>query len=89
MKQQNLCPGRLLRAVLPLVLTALLLLFSSRMAPEPIGADHDAVYVRATVTQVLEDQSGGEAYRGGQKLLAKVTGGNFKGQSCTLVNANT
>ena len=89
MKQQNLCPGRLLRAVLPLVFTALLLLFSSRMAPEPIGADHDAVYVRATVTQVLEDQSGGEAYRGGQKLLAQVTGGYFKGQSCTLVNANT
>lgn len=89
MKKMKLSHDRLLRVLIPLVLLAVVMTVNTRLERKPIGADNQAVYARATVTQLLEDHSGGEAYQGGQKLLADVTDGVYKGQVCTLVNSNT
>ncbi len=89
MKKMKLGRDRLMRALIPLLLLALMIMVSGQMERNSIGADNDAVYARATVKELLEDHSGGEAYQGGQKLLAAVTDGIYKGKTCTLVNANT
>lgn len=80
---------RLLRLILPLVLLFAMIWGSTLVKRQQIGADTDSVYVKATVTHVLEDYSGGEAFRGIQKVQATVTGGQYKGQSCILNNANS
>lgn len=89
MKRTKPSSGHMMRALIPLILLAVMITISTRMERKSIGADNDVVYARATVMELLEDHSGGEAYQGGQKLLAAVTDGIYKGQTCTLLNANT
>lgn len=89
MKKAKIQTSQLLRMVLPLVLLGLIFWGSARVERNAIGSDNQAVYARATVTEVLEDHSGGVEFEGSQKVLAAITDGIYKDQSCELVNANT
>ncbi len=80
---------RFLRVLLPLLALAVIIFFSRRTEIADISADTSAVYARATVTEVLEDNSGGEAFFGSQRVTATITGGRFKGMNCELENTNS
>lgn len=79
---------RMLRIVLPLALLAVIIMGSAQVEKAQIGADTQAVYATATVTEILEDQSGGEPFLGSQKVAAAITSGEHKGAQCILVNPN-
>lgn len=80
---------RLLRLLLPMVLLAVILLGSGKVVKTQLGPDVENFYVRAKLTAVLEDYSGGEAFAGIQKVTAKVISGPYKGEICTLDNPNS
>lgn len=80
---------RLLRLLLPMVLLAVILFGSGKVAKIQLGPDVENFYVRAKITAVLEDYSGGEAFTGVQKVTAKVISGPHKGEICTLDNPNS
>lgn len=54
-----------------------------------IKADTQVSYARATVTAVLEDNSGNTEFGGGQRVQADITSGEYKGTSCILDNSNS
>ncbi len=74
---------RFLRLILPLALMIAVILGGTLVKRQQIGPATDSVYVHATVTAVLEEQS--DAY-GLQRVQATVTSGQYKGQSCVLEN---
>lgn len=80
---------RLLRVALPLLILAGMILGSAGVEKAQIASDTQSVYVKATVTEVLEDYTGGEAFSGSQKVMATITSGEYKGRSCELVSPNT
>lgn len=80
---------RMLRMILPVVIFTIMILCSAQVQKVKISSDTAAVYVKATVTEVLEDYSSGEPFTGSQKVAAVITGGEYKGRYCELVNANT
>lgn len=86
---KNACLKRLLRVLLPMVLLFVIIMASTRVEKQALGPDTSAVYVRATVTQILADQSGGQPFTGNQKVQATVTSGTYKGRSCQLQNSNS
>lgn len=81
--------ARLLRVLVPLVILVGMILVGSLVEKEDLGADTSSVYCKATVTQVLVDQTGGQPFVGNQKVKAAITSGEFKGYSCELSNSNT
>ena len=80
--------SRILRLLIPLVLLAGIILGSSLVPRTPIGANNRSIYARAVVESVTVDQTEGAPYTGTQKVLVRVTSGQFKGQTCELSNAN-
>ncbi|MBQ7345000.1 MAG: YibE/F family protein [Oscillospiraceae bacterium] len=89
MKLQAGAWDRLLRVLVPLVILAGIILAAGTLEKEPMGPDTASVYVQATVTQVLEDHTGGEPFVGVQRVEATITSGQFAGRSCELENANS
>ena len=64
-------------------------MLGSRFLPrEPVGPDARYTYAKATVTRVVKDYSGGEAFKGIQLVQATVTSGEYKGRGCELQNPN-
>ncbi len=79
---------RLLQVLVPLVILIGIILVSAGVKKTPIGPDADYTFAKATVTEVLEDYSGGEPFRGLQLVKATVTSGEYKGRVCQLQNPN-
>lgn len=80
---------RTLRIFFPMVVLVGIIIGSCRVERAHIKANAQVEYVKAQVTEILEDYSGGEPYGGTQKVLAKITSGQYKGQICKLENSNT
>lgn len=90
MKEKNkVLLGRLLRVLLPLVVLVGMIVGSSLVEKDDLSADTGSVYCKATVTEVLVDQTGGGPFAGNQKVKATVTSGEYKGYSCELTNPNS
>lgn len=80
---------RLLRMILPMVVLLCIIIGTSFVSKKPIGAQNRAEYARATVEEVLVDNSGSQAFAGTQKVLVTITSGEYAGEQCTLVNSNS
>ena len=80
---------RVLRVLLPMVILAGIIIGSCQIKRTHIKANNNVVYVKAKVTQIIEDNSGGQPFGGAQKVSAKITGGQYKGQNCELDNSNS
>lgn len=79
---------RLLQVLVPMVILVGIILGSAGVQKTPIGPDASYTFAKATVTEVVEDYSGGEAFRGIQLVKATITSGQFKGRGCQLQNPN-
>lgn len=80
---------RMLQMLLPMMILAGIIIGSAQVKIVQIKSDTHASYAKATVSKVLEDYSNGESFAGNQKVLATITSGEYKGQSCELVNSNS
>lgn len=80
---------RMLQALLPMALLFGVVIGSSQVKLVKIASDTQAVYVKATVRAILEDNTQGEPFSGNQKVQAVITSGQLKGETCELVNANS
>ena len=89
MEHRRVFLKRMLRMVLPMVILAGIIIGCSRVKIASMKPGYDSIYVKAQVTEILEDYSAGEAFTGNQKVAATITGCQYKGQSCELNNANT
>ena len=90
MKEKNkLFLGRLLRVLVPLVLLVAMIAVNALIEKDDRSADTSSVYCKATVLEVLIDQTGGQPFVGNQKVKAAITSGEYKGYSCELDNPNT
>ena len=90
MKEKNrLFLGRLLRVLVPLVLLVAMIGVNGLIEKDDRSADTSSVYCKATVLEVLIDQTGGQPFAGNQKVKAAITSGEYKGYSCELDNPNT
>ena len=89
MKNQMVFIKRLLQAVIPLILLAVIIFGSTQVKITSIKPDTDSKYAKAEITEILEDYSGGQPFGGQQKVLATITSGEHSGESCELVNSNT
>lgn len=90
MKEKNkVLLGRFLRVMVPLVLLAAMIIGNSLVEKDDRSADTSSVYCKATVMEVLIDQTGGQEFVGNQKVKAAITSGEYKGYSCELDNPNT
>ena len=87
MNKTKIMLRRLLRLVLPLILVGIILICGAQVQKDVLGPDMDSFYVRARITDVPVDYST-EEFVGHQKVVAVVTGGAYKGQSCELDNPN-
>ena len=87
MNKTKIMLRRLLRLILPLILVGIILICGARVQREVLGPDMDSFYVRARITDIPVDYST-EEFVGHQKVIAVVTGGAYKGQSCELDNPN-
>lgn len=72
-----------------MVILAGIIIGSCQIKRTHIKANNNVVYVKAKVTQIIEDNSGGQPFGGAQKVSAKITGGQYKGQNCELDNSNS
>ena len=79
---------RFLQVLLPMILLVGIVLGSRFLPKEPVGPDARYTYAKATVTKVVKDYSGGEAFKGIQLVQATVTSGEYKGRGCELQNPN-
>ena len=89
MKNRRCLLEHTLRILLPVVILMGIITGSCQVKRTQIKASNDVTYVKAKVIEVLEDYSGGKPYGGVQKVSAKITSGEFKGQICELENSNT
>ncbi|MDD6334125.1 MAG: YibE/F family protein [Clostridia bacterium] len=89
MKNRRCLLEHTLRVLLPVVILMGIITGSCQVKRTQIKASNDVTYVKAKVIEVLEDYSGGKPYGGAQKVSAKITSGEFKGQICELENSNT
>jgi uncharacterized membrane protein len=87
MNKTKIMLRRLMRLILPLILVGIILICGAQVQKEVLGPDMDSFYVRARITDVPVDYST-EEFVGHQKVIALVTGGAYKGQSCELDNPN-
>lgn len=88
MEHRRVLLKRMLRMVLPMVILAGIIIGCSLVEITSIKPGYDSVHVKAQVTEILEDYSAGEAFTGNQKVVATITSGEYKAQSCELNNAN-
>lgn len=79
---------RTLRILLPMVVLAGIIIGSCQVKRAHIKANAQVAYVKAQVTEILEDYSGGQPFGGVQKVFATITSGEYKGVSCELENSN-
>lgn len=90
MKEKNkVLLARLLRVLLPLVVLVGMIFGSTLVQKDDLSADTSSVYCKATVLEVLVDQTDGEPFVGNQKVKAAITSGEYKGYSCELTNPNS
>lgn len=89
MKNNKALLKRMLQAVIPLIVLAVIIFGSSQVSIKSIKPDTDSSYAKAEVTEVLEDYSGGQPFAGHQKVKVTITSGEHKGESCELQNSNT
>ena len=75
--------------ILPMVVLLCIIIGASFISIKPIGAQNRAEYARATVDEVLEDNSSSQAFAGTQRVLVTITDGKYAGEQCTLVNSNS
>lgn len=75
--------------ILPMVILAGIIIGSCQVKRTGIKANAEVIYAKAEVVEILEDYSGGQPYGGAQKVLATITGGDYKGKICELENSNT
>ena len=76
---------RVLRVLLPMVILAGIIIGSCQIKRTHIKANNNVVYVKAKVTQIIEDNSGGQPFGGAQKVSAKITGGQYRGRIVNLI----
>lgn len=89
MKNSKIFIKRALQVLLPMVVLMGIIIGSYQVQIQSIKPDISNFYVKAKVTEVLVDNSGGQPYSGNQKVLAVVTNGEHKGKLCELENPNT
>ena len=89
MEQKKLLLQRMLRMVIPIAILAIMLIGYNQVKVTSIKPDTDSFYAKAEVTEILEDYSSGQSFMGTQRVVAKITSGEYKGESCELVNSNT
>lgn len=89
MKKNKEFLKRFLQILLPLIFIVAIIFISRQVQINSIKGGADLTFEKATVTRILEDNSGGLPYSGNQMLLAKVTSGEHKGKICELENPNT
>lgn len=87
MNKRKIMLRRLLRLVLPLVLVGVILICGAQVERNVLGPKMDSFYVRAKITDIPVDYST-EEFVGHQKVIAEVTRGEYKGESCELDNSN-
>lgn len=89
MKNRRCLFKRTLRMILLMVILAGIIIGSCQVKRTGIKANAEVIYAKAEVVEILEDYSGGQPYGGAQKVLATITGGDYKGKICELENSNT
>ena len=67
----------------------LMIMGSTLVASDPLGADNRSFYAQATVVEVTVDNTGGEPFMGNQKVVARITSGEYRNYRCDLENPNT
>lgn len=87
MNQKKIMLSRWLRLALPLVLVCVILLCSAQIQRKTLGANHSNFYVQAKIVDIPVDYAT-EEFVGQQKVIATVTSGKYKGQTCELDNPN-
>ncbi|MFR8002016.1 MAG: YibE/F family protein [Hydrogeniiclostridium sp.] len=80
---------RVLQVVLPMVILIGIVIGSCQIHISRIGSDMQAVYVKASVNEILEDYTNDTPFVGNQKVLATVTSGEYAGRTCELENSNS
>lgn len=72
-----------------IVIMGIIIFFSGRVKRADIKADEASEYVKAVVTEVIDDESNNQEYGGGQKVSVRITSGKYKGETCVLSNPNS
>lgn len=80
---------RLLQVILPLIVLGAVIIGSTFVKPASLGPDTRSFYAKATVLEVVQDNSGGEPFAGGQQVVGRVTSGEYRNFRCDLENSNT
>ncbi len=80
---------RVLQVVSPMVILIGIVIGSCQIHISRIGSDMQAVYVKASVNEILEDYTNDTPFVGNQKVLATVTSGEYAGRTCELENSNS
>lgn len=70
---------RVLRVLLPMVILAGIIIGSCQIKRTHIKANNNVVYVKAKVTQIIEDNSGGQPFGGAQKAKRCILHDRNKG----------
>lgn len=89
MEHKKVFLKRMLQVIIPMVVLAGIIIGSYQVRITQIKPDTNTVYATAEVTDILEDYSSGQPFMGHQKVLATITSGEYKGQSCELSNPNS
>ena len=80
---------RLLRVLLPMVILSGIIIGSLSVSRAEIRAQTAHSYVKATVLEVIRDDSDNTPFNGAQLVCAKLTSGAWKGQEVELSNSNS
>lgn len=89
MSNWRLLVKRTLRIILPMVMLMVLIIGSCQVKRVRIKANTEVIYAKAEVEKILVDNSGGQPYGGAQKVLARISCGEYEGKTCELENANS
>ncbi len=79
---------RLAQIAIPMVILIGIIIGCAQVKRVQIAAQHNAEYVRAVVTEIVSDHSGGAPYGGPQIVRVTIKSGEYKQYTCTLENAN-
>lgn len=79
---------RLAQIAIPMIILIGIIIGCTQIKRVQIAADHSAEYVRAVVTKVEADYSGGAPYEGPQTVRVTIKSGEYKNYTCVLENAN-
>ena len=81
--------ARLMQVLLPLLVLTAMITASASIQRREISSHVDAVFVKATVDNVLQDTAHGEPFAGNQRVEATITTGQYRGMQCQLDNTNS